>query len=1632
MSFWKSGPLLALSLVAAASIDVQAAEVSPDTEYARRIKVYETVQPHGETPFGEQVNLYTGDLTFKQTDIVLEGTGPTISLVREVASSQTREAIQRPMVMGNWMLSIPRIETMTSAPLEAYSIGQPGENWVVSSSGDPNRYARCSHFDVPYSDRGVEAVWWNGIELVTESGGRQPILQRSVQNTLMPTMTNAGGNPIAFPAVTQQNWQIGCLSSTSNGNNINNTSEVGEAFFVVSPDGTKYWFDYLVGERADTIYEIDHYSGTRLKQPRMLATMYVSRIEDRFGNSLIYQYSGDKLTAITASDGRSVEIAWRTDARLIDRITVQPALSNPRVWRYEYSTIAPTYAVLSAVVLPDDSRWSFLSGLTGQGQALTDKDLNKCETRTRPNTAGGTVMTITHPSGLIGKFTVGTTWHARSYVDSYCHTSQVGQDIFDPYEDIPPLFGTVSLTRKEFSGPGLPVQAWTYTYPTAEGSTSLDPCASAGTCPDTKWVDVVDPDGNLTRYAHSNRWGVTEGKLLKTEFYQGTSTLLRSESLEYALFNQGPYPSSLGNAMTDYHSNSGKDSVWTPTKKRLITQQGTTFTWQANSFDEFAAPLSVTRSSSLGYSNTDVTDYENNVGKWVIGQVKKLTTNGIEVSRTDYHAVTALPTANYGFNKLQNTLAYYTNGTLRQVTDGRNNTITLSGWKRGIPQLIQYPATPDQPTAVSKSAQVNDNGWIDWVQDENKYRTCYGFDDMGGLTSITHPSETQLEVCDTSKWVATTRTFEPVGATEYGIPTGHWKQTVSTGNGQQVTYYDAMWRPLVSERYDAGNVAATRSVSVTRYDANGRSAFQSYPLASLSDYATVTQGNRTFYDALDRVMRVEQDSELGVLASTTEYLTGFQTKTTNPRNQAVTTSYYAYDQPTQDLPKVMLLPEGARTQVYRDAFGKPTTLVRSNADSSVWNGRYYVYDANQQLCKRVELETGTTAMGYDAAGNLAWSAAGLPWSSTTDCTIDTTGRRVDRTYDARNRIKTLTFPDGVGNQVWTYTSDSKPEQITTYNAANNGVPVINAYHYNRRRLLDGQGESISQPEWYTWGLGYGYDGNGNLSTHVYPNNVTVDYAPNALGQPTKAGTYATGVSYHPNGAIAQFTYGNGIIHTLDQNTRQLPDRSKDAYGGVSALDNGYDFDQNGNVAAISDAVSVNGNRTMTYDGLDRLKTVVSPMYGSAGANYEYDVLDNLTRVNVGGAAARDHYYCYGTNHRLEFVRANADCNSGAAITALTYDVQGNLDYKNSQNYDFDFGNRLRVVTGKEHYRYDGHGRRALAWAPGYANGNILSQYDLSGVLRYQQDTRQNKYFAYFYLGGSLVAARETPIGTSNHVVKYQHTDALGSPVAVTDASRNLIERSEYEPFGKVLNRAVHDGPGYTGHVEDTATGLTYMQQRYYDPGIGRFLSVDPVTANSNTGANFNRYWYANNNPYRFTDPDGRVPDGWRPSESFQTWDQYMEWAQAARKEAGPTPKITVISWTVVGTVSGKTEIEAAKNAAGFIVTQAGVMQMELCGRICPTKEGPFSVVITTNNGRLSCLPTGCEYGIGKSIHNHLSGGVEATAVDEVLSGYRYPEGATIDIESGFSDHDYADGPGFVIIDGALYYQEGKGTKELVQ
>jgi YD repeat-containing protein len=350
--------------------------------------------------------------------------------------------------------------------------------------------------------------------------------------------------------------------------------------------------------------------------------------------------------------------------------------------------------------------------------------------------------------------------------------------------------------------------------------------------------------------------------------------------------------------------------------------------------------------------------------------------------------------------------------------------------------------------------------------------------------------------------------------------------------------------------------------------------------------------------------------------------------------------------------------------------------------------RTYTYNANEELCRVEEPETGATLMGYDGAGNLAWSASGLAMGTTCSTDGNTAAilaRKAVRTYDARNRLVTLAFPDANGNQAWTYTPDGLPAAVTTYNDGGTSN-VVNSYVYDKRRLLTGETQAQSDAS-ETWSIGYGYSNTGAPSSVTYPAGMTVTFAPNALGQPTQVAsasqTFASGINYFPNGALKQFTYGNGIVHTLTQNARGLPDRSRDANGSTSIHDDSYDYDANGNILAISDGVSGNrGDRDMTCDALDRLTDTTSPMYGTSGTHYTYDTLDNVTSITAPGRSGTfAQSYCYDQTQRLTNVKNNGDCDTGNTILGIGYDPQGNLANWNGVLYAFDYGNRLRSIAG---------------------------------------------------------------------------------------------------------------------------------------------------------------------------------------------------------------------------------------------------------------------------------------------------------------------------------------------------------------
>uniref|UniRef100_UPI003566F328 RHS repeat-associated core domain-containing protein n=1 Tax=Arsukibacterium sp. TaxID=1977258 RepID=UPI003566F328 len=96
-------------------------------------------------------------------------------------------------------------------------------------------------------------------------------------------------------------------------------------------------------------------------------------------------------------------------------------------------------------------------------------------------------------------------------------------------------------------------------------------------------------------------------------------------------------------------------------------------------------------------------------------------------------------------------------------------------------------------------------------------------------------------------------------------------------------------------------------------------------------------------------------------------------------------------------------------------------------------------------------------------------------------------------------------------------------------------------------------------------------------------------------------------------------------------------------------------------------------------------------------------------------------------------------------------------------------------------------------------------------------------------------------------------------VSGTNSAGTVTWRQKHTPFGEELNAvaANKDEIDFTGHIKDSDTGLNYMQARYYDPVIGRFYSNDPAGFTASNPMMFNRYAYANNNPYKFVDPDGK-------------------------------------------------------------------------------------------------------------------------------------------------------------------------------
>jgi RHS repeat-associated protein len=196
-------------------------------------------------------------------------------------------------------------------------------------------------------------------------------------------------------------------------------------------------------------------------------------------------------------------------------------------------------------------------------------------------------------------------------------------------------------------------------------------------------------------------------------------------------------------------------------------------------------------------------------------------------------------------------------------------------------------------------------------------------------------------------------------------------------------------------------------------------------------------------------------------------------------------------------------------------------------------------------------------------------------------------------------------------------------------------------------------------------------------------------------------------------------------------------------------------------------------------------------------------------------------------------------------TTINYDANGNMQNDGAASYTWNGRNQL-IGRGTASFQYDSNGRRTMN-----AAGNNLFYEGADAA----QELSGTTAVANRILGTTdQFFTRADSTGTYSPI-----TDALGSVLALTNASGNMTTQYGYDPFGNTVTAgtANTNSSQYTGREND-GNGLYYYRARYYSPQFGRFVSQDPI----GLAGGINHYVYAGNSPTNFRDPFGMKFDFW--------------------------------------------------------------------------------------------------------------------------------------------------------------------------
>jgi YD repeat-containing protein len=530
--------------------------------------------------------------------------------------------------------------------------------------------------------------------------------------------------------------------------------------------------------------------------------------------------------------------------------------------------------------------------------------------------------------------------------------------------------------------------------------------------------------------------------------------------------------------------------------------------------------------------------------------------------------------------------------------------------------------------------------------------------------------------------------------------------TVTRGSRVETVKYDGFGRVIESDN----GVFKTKY----RYDAGGRRTFVSYPGSEL--------GQRVEYDALDRPIRLHEpdpSSGSGEVTTRIDYFDNLHdVHITAPNGGVTKLTMEAFGDPSQAWVKKVVLPDAnaGSIEYKRNVFGQVEEIKSvSPAGTAI---RTMKYDENNgyYLIEETHPELGTVKYERDASGNMIGR------------TVGASGKTM-YAYDGQNRLISVTPPSGDAltpaiSRTWYKTG--KPKTVVAGG-------VTREYEFDQNDNLTKETVTIDgAPR----ALVYAYDSLDSLMNVTYPSGRISEFGPDLLGRPTKATPFVSSMSHHPSGMVREINFANETKQNFDEQRRPMVSLNKVYAGSNPLLEMGYLYDQNANMTSITEPSSSAQHgytRSATYDLFDRIKTIGSESFTYKGIG-DFDQTRN--------AAGVQSTYAYdGTNRRLTGI-------SGAVPRSYSYDVYGNVT---SDGRGFAFGydafSTLRSTSGgaaNSQYVYDGHQHMAKQ-----TTGSVVKQflYGMSGRLFGEYPlggTNATGAREFFYASGKMVgqAVRE--------------------------------------------------------------------------------------------------------------------------------------------------------------------------------------------------------------------------------------------------------------------------------------------------